>query len=167
MHPDGTFVIADGKKLSSLKSRHWLTPNPEYVRRLSTIKIPLAKKEQSVSVHPELASKLEAAFKVVRQRGLSQYLDSCAGGLAVRNVTNNIRLSNHSYGMALDVNTTKDGWEYGAKWDVTNKTVTNSKKVTRTWNAYDTGFYEIVKIMSAAGIGWLGSMDPMHFSIHE
>lgn len=165
MHGDGTFVIS-GKKLSNLKDRHWLVPNPEYVRRLAKVKVPLSKGDKTIEVHPDLAAKLEAAFKVIRSKGLSKYIESCAGGLAVRNVTNGTRLSNHSYGFALDVNTTKDGWQYGAKWDVANKTIKSGGK-TRTWNDFDTGFYEVVKVMKAAGIGWLGSMDPMHFSIHE
>ena len=167
MHPDGTFVISNGKKLSNLKDRHWLTPNPEYVRRLSTVKVPTAKGDNAIKVHPELATKLEQAFSVVRSKGLSKYITSCAGGLAVRNVTNGTRLSNHSYGFALDVNTDKSGWEYGSKWDVTNKTIKDSKGKSRTWNDFDSGFYEVVKIMKAAGLTWLGSMDPMHFSIHE
>lgn len=166
MHPDGTFVIANGKKLSNLKDRHWLSENPEYVRRLAKVKVPMASGDKTISVHPELASKLEAAFKVIRSKGLSKYIESCAGGLAVRNVTNGIRLSNHSYGFAMDVNTTKDGWQYGAKWDVANKTIKSGGK-TRSWNDFDTGFYEVVKVMKAAGIGWLGSSDPMHFSIYE
>jgi hypothetical protein len=166
MHPDGTFVISNGKKLSNLNDRHWLTPNPEYVRRLSKVKVPMASGDKTIEVHPDLAAKLEAAFKVIRSKGLSKYIESCAGGLAVRNVTNGTRLSNHSYGFAMDVNTTKDGWQYGAKWDVANKTIKSGGK-TRTWNTFDTGFYEVVKVMKAAGIGWLGSMDPMHFSIHE
>lgn len=167
MHPDGTFVIADGKKKSNLKDRHWLTANPEYVRRLSKVKVPLASGDKTISVHPELASKLEAAFKVIRSKGLSKYLESCAGGLAIRNVTSGTRLSNHSYGFAVDVNTTKNGWEFGAKWDVANKTIKDSKGKTRSWNEFDTGFYEVVKVMKSAGIGWLGSSDPMHFSINE
>jgi hypothetical protein len=126
----------------------------------------MASGDKTIEVHPDLAAKLEAAFKVIRSKGLSKYIESCAGGLAVRNVTNGTRLSNHSYGFAMDVNTTKDGWQYGAKWDVANKTIKSGGK-TRTWNTFDTGFYEVVKVMKAAGIGWLGSMDPMHFSIHE
>ena len=166
MHGDGTFVISNGKKSSNSKDRHWLTPNPEYVRRLSKIKVPSSKGDITVSVHPEFAAKLEQAFSVIRAKGLSKYIESCAGGLAVRNVTNGTRLSNHSYGFALDVNTTKDGWQYGAKWDVDTKTIKSGGK-SRSWNSFDTGFYEIVKIMKSAGITWLGNTDPMHFSIHE
>jgi hypothetical protein len=172
MHPDGTFVVSSkepgkwGKKGEPYKDRHWLVQNPEYVRRLAKVKVPMASGDKTISVHPELASKLEAAFKVIRSKGLSKYIESCAGGLAVRNVTNGLRLSNHSYGFAMDVNTTKDGWQYGAKWDVANKTIKSGGK-SRSWNDFDTGFYEVVKVMKAAGIGWLGSMDPMHFSIYE
>jgi hypothetical protein len=68
----------------------------------------------------------------------------------------------------------KNGWKYGDSWDIKKKEITyyvlenkKSVKKTRTWNSFDIGFYEIVKIMKKNGIGWLGNSDPMHFSIYE
>ena len=165
-HEDGTFVVssAEGSKNTS---RHWLVPNPQYVKLMQSVSVPLSNgKKGEIKVHPEFATKLKAVFDAVEKKGLQKYIFSCAGGLAIRNVTNGIRLSNHSYGFAIDVNSTSSGWEYGAKWNVAKKTVTSGGK-TRDWGDKEEGFYEIVKIMQNYGVGWLGSMDPMHFSIHE
>lgn len=176
-NPDGTFVIARAegtpfinreKKKGVKTTRHWLKPNPDYVRMMKSVKITLSSgKTKSIEVHPEFANKLQTAFDVITKKGLNKYINSCAGGLAIRNVTNGLRLSNHAYGFAMDVNTVDDGWEFGATWDVKNKTIKNSKGKVRSWTEFDEGFYEVVKIMKNYGIGWLGSMDPMHFSIHE
>jgi len=168
-HADGTFVIQSkesGNHKNVFEDRHWLKANPQYVKLMASVVVPLASGTSTITVHPEFANKLRAAFKVIKERGLNQYLYSCAGGLAIRNVTNGTRLSNHSYGFAIDVNSTKSGWEYGAKWNVEKKTVKSGKN-TYAWGAKEEGFYEIVKIMKGYGIGWLGQMDPMHFSMHE
>ena len=166
-HEDGTFMITDGVKKAKLTDRHWLKPNPAYVKMMASVSVPLSTgKKSSISVHPDFANKLKAVFAEVEKRGLQKYIFSCAGGLAIRNVTGGTRLSNHSYGFAIDVNSTSKGWEYGAKWDVGKKTVKSGGK-TYAWGEKEEGFYEIVKIMKGYGVGWLGSMDPMHFSIHE
>jgi hypothetical protein len=166
-HTDGTFVIKDGKKKSNVKDRHWLTENPEYIKILQSVNIPTSSGSTTVKVHPDFASKLNSAFSDIKNLGLQKYISSSQGGLAVRNVTGGTRLSNHSYGFAIDVNASNSGWEYGAKWDVSKKTITTSAGVTRNWNDFDIGFYEITKIMKKYGIGWLGNSDPMHFSIYE
>lgn len=174
-HPDGTFVISrsegpgGGKGIKTkVTQRHWMEVNPAYVRMMKSVTVPLSNgKTKSIEVHPDLANKLKTVFEVVKQKGLQKYINSCAGGLAVRNVTDGTRLSNHAYGFAIDINSTSDGWEFGAKWNVEKKTVTNSGGKTRNWTEFDEGFYEIVKIMKNYGVGWLGSMDPMHFSLHE
>ena len=166
-HPDGTFVVSNAEG-SGFKARHWLVPNPVYVSLMKSVSVPLSNgKRSEIKVHPEFANKLKAAFEVIERQGLQKYLFSCAGGLAIRNVTNGIRLSNHSYGFAIDVNASKSGWEYGSKWDVSKKTVKTSKGTVRNWGEEEEGFYKIVNIMKNYGIGWLGNSDPMHFSIHE
>lgn len=165
-HSDGTFVVSKAEG-SGEKARHWLVPNPVYVQLMQSVSVPLSNgKKGEIKVHPEFATKLKAVFDAVEKKGLQKYIYSCAGGLAIRNVTNGVRLSNHSYGFAIDVNSTSSGWEYGAKWNVDKKTVTSGGK-TRAWGEKEEGFYEIVKIMKNYGVGWLGSMDPMHFSIYE
>jgi hypothetical protein len=166
-HPDGTFVIADGKKKDPITSRHWLTANPEYTKLLKSVTVPTATRDVSIKVHPTFYSKLTTAFATIKDKGYQKYIKSCQGGLAIRNVTGGTRLSNHSYGFAIDINADKSGWEYGSKWDVTNKKITTSSGTTRSWNTFDEGFYEVVKIMKNNGIGWLGNIDPMHFSINE
>ena len=166
-HSDGTFVIknAEGKGFTA---RHWLVPNPQYVKLMKSVSVPLSNgTKKDIQVHPEFANKLKTAFEVIERQGLQKWIFSCAGGLAIRNVTKGIRLSNHSYGFAIDINSSKSGWEYGSKWDVSKKTLTTSKGVKRNWGPEEEGFYKIVNIMKNYEIGWLGSMDPMHFSIHE
>lgn len=166
-HDDGTFVVSSAEG-TTVKSRHWLVPNPQYVKLMQTVSVPLSTgKRGEIKVHPEFATKLKAVFEAVEKKGLQKYIFSCAGGLAIRNVTKGTRLSNHSYGFAIDVNSTSSGWEYGAKWNVDKRTVTTSSGKTRNWGEKEEGFYEIVKIMKNYGVGWLGSSDPMHFSIHE
>ena len=156
---------------SNLKERHWLQPNPEYSKLLVSINVPLKTSDPSYKVHPDFYKKLKPAFEEIKTKGLRQYLTSTGGTWAIRNVTNGFRLTNHSYGFAIDLNPDKNGWEYGHKWDVNKKTISklvNKKYIfVRNWNSFDTGFYEVVKIMQKYEIGWLGNSDPMHFSIYE
>jgi hypothetical protein len=166
-HSDGTFVINDGKKKSNIKDRHWLTANPEYTKILQSVNVPTSSGFTTIKVHPDFASKLNSAFSDIKNQELQKYISSCQGGLAIRNVTSGTRLSNHSYGFAIDVNASKSGWEYGSKWNISKKTITTSNGTVRNWNEFDKGFYKIVEIMKKYGIGWLGSSDPMHFSIYE
>jgi hypothetical protein len=176
-YPDGTFIISRKEARvydNPLLDRHWLVTNPEYSKILVPVNVPLAKSIPQYMVHPDFAKKLKPAFEEIKRNGLNKYLTTTGGAWAVRNVTKGMYLTNHSYGFAIDFNPTKDGWKYGDKWDIANKKITynteeNKKTVkkTRIWNSFDTGFYEVVKIMQKNGIGWLGSSDPMHFSIYE
>ena len=173
-YSDSTFYLNTSQTpnlKSNLKERHWLQPNPEYSNLLVPVTLPLAKSSSQIKVHPDFAKKLKPAFEEIKTKGLNKYLTTTGGAWAVRNVTNGIRLTNHSYGFAIDLNPDKNGWEYGHKWDVNKKTILkleNKKYIfVRNWNSFDTGFYEVVKIMKKNGIGWLGNSDPMHFSIYE
>jgi hypothetical protein len=173
-YSDSTFYLNTSQTpnlKSNLKERHWLQPNPEYEKLLVPVTLPLAKSSSQIKVHPDFAKKLKPAFEEIKTKGLNKYLTTTGGAWAVRNVTNGIRLTNHSYGFAIDLNPDKNGWEYGHKWDVNKKTILkleNKKYIfVRNWNSFDTGFYEVVKIMKENGIGWLGNSDPMHFSIYE
>jgi len=148
-----------------LKCRHWLTPNPAYVAALTSVTIPLAGgKTSTVKLHPSYAQVLQPALAEIASNGGREYIVSCAGGLAVRNVTNGTRLANHAYGFALDVNSSTDGFQYGAPaWNFEKQTVGSTP-----WNAFQRGFYEkVALVMKKYNITWLSSMDPMHFSIHE
>ena len=188
-HPDGTFVIAKsegtgggkGKKNTTPGSkdccgkgcndglkcnRHWLVENPEYVAKMKSVKIETSSGTKTVKLHPEMASKVERAMIEIKKEGLGKYIESCAGGLAVRNVTNSLRLSNHSWGMALDVNTDRQGFKYGHKIDVANEKVKDDNG-TRDFGEFEKGFVKLAAIMKKNGMTWLSNMDPMHFSIHE
>jgi hypothetical protein len=169
-YPDGTFYLNTSqtpKLLPNLKERHWLLPNPEYSKLLVPVDVPLASKTSQFKVHPDFEKKLKPAFAEIKKNGLNIYLETTGGAWAVRNVTNGSRLTNHSYGFAIDINPAKNGWSYGHKWDVNKKTISKGTKFVRNWNSFDIGFYEVVKIMQKNGIGWLGNSDPMHFSIYE
>ena len=177
-YPDGTFVIStkeyNKKYINPLHNRHWLQKNPEYEKLLVSLNVPLKNKDKPLKFHPDFATKLKPAFEEIKNKGLNQYLEDTGGSFAVRNVTGGTRLTNHSYGFAIDFMPNKNGWKYGDSWDIKKKEITyyvlenkESVKKTRTWNSFDIGFYEIVKIMKKNGIGWLGNSDPMHFSIYE
>jgi hypothetical protein len=176
-YSDGTFVIRTKEKRiydNPLHDRHWLVVNPEYSKLLVSINVPLKTSSPSYQFHPDFATKLKPAFEEIKNKGLNQYLEDTGGSFAVRNVTGGTRLTNHSYGFAIDFMPNKNGWKYGDSWDIKKKEITyyvlenkKSVKKTRTWNSFDIGFYEIVKIMKKNGIGWLGNIDPMHFSIYE
>lgn len=178
-HPDGTFVISKGPKtFTSWKQTHILKPNPAYIQMMKSVKVPMASgKDQSISVHPELAQKLEAVFAAVRSQNLRGAIKSCAGGLCVRNVTKGKRLSNHAYGFAVDINSTEKGYRYGDKWDTKEKKIyywtqkNKNGQITawgsRDYTTADEMYYKMSVIMANYGVGWLKSMDPMHFSIHE
>jgi len=167
---DGTMKIdrieKDASKKDPLEQRHWLVPNPAYVAALSSVTIPLAGgKTSTVKLHPAYAELLQAPLAEIAQNGGREYIVECAGGLAVRNVTNGTRLANHAYGFALDINNTIDGFKYikGLVWDFEAQTFGG-----KPWNAFQRGFYEkVATVMLKHNITWLYKMDPMHFSIHE
>ena len=157
--------LMEAEELSKLED--WLKQNPQFVKFLVTVNVPTSAGAVGVKVHPDFAAKLNAVFSQVSKRGLHIYIKSCAGGLAVRNVTGGQRLSNHAWGTALDINSDQSGYTYGCKWNEANQTIYSGDKFLRNWNTADKGFYEIVKIMRGNGIKWLGNTDPMHFSIYE
>jgi hypothetical protein len=98
---DGTFQIASIEKQTG---RYWLQPNPNYTSKLVQVTVPLRNGSTTVSVHPDLAAKLNPAFTEISNQGLQKYIVSSAGGLAVRNVTGGTVLSFHAWGFAIDLN---------------------------------------------------------------
>ena len=170
-HDDGTFIVVKAEsrkgKETELTKRHWLKPNPQYFKLMKSVTVPLkGGKSVKVDVHPEFAEKLISVFKLVKAQGLNEFLFSSQGAFAVRNVTRGSRLTNHAYGFAIDVNADHKGWGLDTKWNVNNKTIKVGSQVYN-WGPNEEGFYKIVKIMEQHGIGWLGTYDPMHFSIYE
>lgn len=167
---DGTMKIdrieVNAKAKDPLEQRHWLVPNPAYKAALKSVTIPLAGgKTSTVLLHPSYAELLQAPLAEIAQNGGREYIVECAGGLAVRNVTNGTRLANHAYGFALDINNTIDGFKYikGLVWDFEAQTFGG-----QPWTAFQRGFYEkVATVLLKHNITWLYRMDPMHFSIHE
>lgn len=191
-HPDGTFVIIGGvkkvypsghKKAGQFNpyTRHMLSENPEYIRLMVSIELPLSDdkngkpRSTTLRVHPKFAKALKPALAEIKAANLHQAIKSTGGALCVRNVTGGIRLTNHSYGMALDLNPDQIGYNFNDKWDLANEKVysciipwnRSEGFNVRSFNEMDRQYLEISKIMSKYGIGWLSDHDPMHFCIYE
>lgn len=144
--------------------RVWWEQNPEYIRKNCTkIDVPTANGNKSVLVHKQLKLVVEPAFEKIKQKKLEKYIKSCQGGLAIRNVTNGTRLSNHSWGLAIDMNA--DIYPIGTKFGMDG--IYEGKTKVRDFNDFDLGFLEVAKIFQSEGMTWLKSFDPMHVSIYE
>lgn len=150
---DNTFKIRSTENLGKKGVRNWLVVNPEFIKTLVDVQIPVATGTSTVKVRPEFANALNKAFAEIKSRGLNKYIKSTEGGLAVRNVTGGNSLSFHSWGFALDVNASL--YPYGSKFP--NSPITDQDK----------GFLEVTNILAKYNIGWLKGKDPMHFSIYE
>lgn len=150
----------------SLIGRYWLKPNRAYTSALLTVQFPGPSGTfHSVRLHPQFAQALQAPLAEIAQNGGGEYIKYTAGAfVGPRNVTNGTRLSNHSYGFAVDLNSKEDGFRYeSGTWDFTAQTFAG-----KPWTDFQRGFYNKVgSVMMKHGITWLSSMDPMHFSIHE
>lgn len=144
--------------------RVWYKVNPEYLKENCTkITVPTANGDKTILVHKQLKAVVDEAFKKIKSKKLEKYINSCQGGLAVRNVTNGVRLSNHSWGLAIDMNaniypiTTKFG----------SDGIYKGKTKLRDFNDFDLGFLEVAKMFQNEGMTWLKNFDPMHVSIYE
>jgi hypothetical protein len=148
-------------------SRTWYKQNPEYLKANCTqIYIPTSSGNVKVTIHKNLAAIVKPAFEKIKARGLEKYINNCGGGLAVRNVTGGTRLSNHSWGTAIDLNTVE--YPYGYKFSFgTEPGIYNGRKKVRDFNDFDNGFIEVAKIFQNQGMTWLSKFDPMHVSIYE
>ena len=145
-------------------SRIWYKQNSAYIKQNCTqILFPTSGGDKKITVHKDLAAIVQPALDEIRKQGLQKYIENCAGGLAVRNVTNGTRLSNHSWGTAIDMNTIK--YPYGYKFG-DDGIYTKAGKV-RDLNEFDKGFLKVAKIFQSKGMTWLKSFDPMHVSIYE
>lgn len=160
LYSDGTAAVSRQEG-----SRYYLKPNPAFAAGLASIKLPAKGKPQGLSfkVHPDFAAKLAPAIQEIAQNGGGEYIETFAGGFVPRNVTGGNRLSHHSYAFAFDINTNRNAFAYGSKWDVANQTVNG-----KPWTDWERSFYEKVgSVMVKHGITWLYKSDPMHFSIYE
>lgn len=124
-----------------------IAPDPAWVRaNIRTEVVPLL---GSVTCHKDLFPQLRAALLEVQQRGLADAIDprQYAGCYYPRFIANTTTLSNHSFGLALDLNTS--GNQRGTVGEIDRDVVA----IFKTW-----------------GFAWGGDWrwtDPMHFELAE
>lgn len=124
-----------------------IAPDPAWVRaNIRTEAVPVL---GSVTCHKDLFPQLRAALLEVEQRGLAGAIDprQYAGCYYPRFIANTTTLSNHSFGLALDVNTA--GNQRGTVGEIDRDVVA----IFKTW-----------------GFAWGGDWrwtDPMHFELSE
>lgn len=145
-------------------ARTWYKQNPEYIKKNCTqILFPTQRGKSKITVHKDLAAIVQPAIDRIEAAGLQKYIENCAGGLAVRNVTGGTRLSNHSWGTAIDMNTIK--YPFGTKFG--NDGIYSGKTKIRSFSEFDLGFLKVAQIFKSVGMTWLKNFDPMHVSIYE
>jgi hypothetical protein len=124
-----------------------IAPDPAWVRaNIRTEAVPVL---GSVTCHKDLFPQLRAALLEVQQRGLTDAIDprQYAGCYYPRFIANTTSLSNHSFGLALDLNTA--GNQRGTVGEIDRDVVA----IFKTW-----------------GFAWGGDWrwtDPMHFELSE
>jgi hypothetical protein len=124
-----------------------IAPDPAWVRaNIRTEAVPVL---GSVTCHKDLFPQLRAALLEVEQRGLAGAIDprQYAGCYYPRFIANTTTLSNHSFGLALDLNTA--GNQRGTVGEIDRDVVA----IFKTW-----------------GFAWGGDWrwtDPMHFELSE
>ena len=144
--------------------RNWYKVNKEYmVKNCTEIMFPTASGDKKILVHKDLAAIVKPALVKIKEKGLQKYIKNCGGGLAVRNVTCGNRLSNHSWGTAIDMNT--EVYPYGYKFK--DDGIYSGGSKIRDLNEFDKGFQQVAAIFKSQGMTWLSSNDPMHVSIYE
>jgi hypothetical protein len=144
--------------------RYWYKVNNEYLKNNCTeIMFPTKKGASKIMVHKNLAAIIKPAIEKIKAQGLQKYIENCAGGLAVRNVTCGTRFSNHAWGTAIDMNTSVYPYGYNFKADG----IYSGKTKVRDLNEFDRGFQQVAAIFKSQGMTWLSNNDPMHVSIYE
>lgn len=158
------FEIRTTENATGKCPRNWYKVNKEYmVKNCTEIMFPTATGDVKILVHKDLAAIVKPAIAAIKAAGLQKYIENCGGGLAVRNVTCGQRLSNHSWGTAIDMNTKKYGYGTSFKSDGIYK----GKTKVRDLDEFDRGFLRVASIFRAQGMTWLSTNDPMHVSIYE
>jgi hypothetical protein len=144
--------------------RYWYKVNNEYLKANCTeIMFPTKGGSKKIMVHKHLAAIVKPAIDKIKAQGLEKYIENCAGGLAVRNVTCGSRFSNHAWGTAIDMNTSVYPYGYNFKADG----IYSGKTKVRDLNDFDKGFQRVATIFKSQGMTWLSNNDPMHVSIYE
>ena len=159
---EGNFVVNSTEKGKC--NRYWYKVNNEYLKANCTeIIFPTKGGGKKIMVHKNLAAIVKPAIEKIKAQGLQKYIENCAGGLAVRNVTCGVRFSNHAWGTAIDMNTSVYPYGYNFKADG----IYEGKKKIRDLNEFDKGFQQVAAIFKSQGMTWLSNNDPMHVSIYE
>jgi hypothetical protein len=99
----------------------------------------------AVTCNTGMLDQLRAALTEVRERGLSKYVYQTAGCYNARFIAGSTRLSNHAFGLAIDINSAENG--RGGRGQM---------------------HPEVVKIFKKWGFAWGGDWkytDPMHFEL--
>jgi hypothetical protein len=144
--------------------RYWYKQNAEYLKANCTeIIFPTKGGGKKIMVHKHLAAIVKPAIEKIKAQKLEKYIENCAGGLAVRNVTCGTRFSNHAWGTAIDMNTSVYPYGYNFKEDGIYSGTTK----VRPLNDFDKGFQQVAAIFKSQGMTWLSRNDPMHVSIYE
>jgi hypothetical protein len=100
-----------------------------------------------VTCHKVMMPQLKAALAEVVQRGLGEHVYQHVGCYYPRFIANSTRLSNHAFGMAIDINSLEN--QRGTKGQM---------------------HPEVVDIFKSWGFGWGGDWswtDPMHFELNR
>jgi hypothetical protein len=125
----------------------WIGIEPGWLRRnVVTRRVPIL---GTVSCHRRLIAPLRRALTSLRRQGLSRLVDAgdYAGCYAPRRIPGSGSLSLHAWGLAIDVNASRNP-QFGA-----------SRQDPR-----------LVRVMERAGFTWGGrwptAPDPMHFELH-
>ncbi len=144
--------------------RVWYKTNPEYIKQqCDKVYVPTVSGDVAIVVHKQLKTLVDPVFKKIKEKGLQKYISNCGGGIAIRNVTDGLRLSNHSWGLAIDMNTVI--YPIGTKFATDG--IYEGKTKIRDYNDFDLGFIKVTKLFTDEGMTWLKSFDPMHVSIYE
>ncbi len=164
---DGTFKVNSTEKAASKCPnfpRTWYATNNQYLKvNCTEIVFPTKSGGKKILVHKDLAAIVKPCIEKIKAQGLEKYIENCAGGLAIRNVTCGARFSNHAWGTAIDMNTSVYPYGYNFKADG----IYEGKTKVRDLNDFDKGFQKVAAIFKSQGMTWLSSNDPMHVSIYE
>ena len=158
----GNFEVSSTEKGKC--PRYWYKQNPEYLKvNCTELIFPTKGGGKKILVHKNLAAIIKPCIEKIKAQGLEKYIENCAGGLAVRNVTCGTRFSNHAWGTAIDMNTSVYPYGYNFKADG----IYEGKTKVRDLNDFDKGFQRVAAIFKSQGMTWLSNNDPMHVSIYE
>jgi len=78
----------------------------------TTMKMPAGPggREIDVTCHSKIAERMKAAFQEIKDRGMSDLIQSFDGAYNYREMTSGQNLSTHSWGIAFDVNAASNGY---------------------------------------------------------